>query len=126
MGSRLLPLCLAIGALLADATGVHHIAFYLVLLAVVGAAAGAAAGGGLAGCCAAAPNVNTQIKAPASNKPRGADEPIIMTNLSCAEALSARGRTMPAPVAFLGTVSNIFPSVRNRKHVLGRLGVEPE
>src|SRR5258706_13995626 len=45
-----------------------------------GAAAGAAAGGGLAGCCAAAPNVNTPIKAPASNKLRGADEPIIMTS----------------------------------------------
>jgi hypothetical protein len=46
MGSRLLPLCLAIGALLADATGVHHIAFYLVLLAVVGAAAAAFVGVG--------------------------------------------------------------------------------
>ena len=46
MGSRLLPLCLATGALLADATGVHHIAFYLVLLAVVGAAAAAFVGVG--------------------------------------------------------------------------------
>jgi hypothetical protein len=46
MGSRLLPLCLAIGALLADATGLHHIAFYLVLLAVVGAAAAAFVGVG--------------------------------------------------------------------------------
>lgn len=46
MGSRLLPLSLAIGALLADATGLHHIAFYLVLLAVVGAAAAAFVGVG--------------------------------------------------------------------------------
>src|SRR5882757_9955304 len=45
-----------------------------------GAAAGAAAGGGLAGCCAAAPNVNTPIKAPASTRLRGTDEPIIMTS----------------------------------------------
>jgi hypothetical protein len=46
MGSRLLPLCLAIGALLADATGLHRPAFYLVLLAVVGAAAAAFVGVG--------------------------------------------------------------------------------
>ena len=46
MGSRLLPLCLAIGALLADATGLHHIAFYLVLLTVVGAGAAAFVGVG--------------------------------------------------------------------------------
>jgi hypothetical protein len=46
MGSRLLPLCLAIGALLADASGVHHLAFYLVLFAVVGAAAAAFVGVG--------------------------------------------------------------------------------
>jgi hypothetical protein len=46
MGSRLLPLSLATGALLADAAGVHHIAFYLVLLAVVGAAAAAFVGVG--------------------------------------------------------------------------------
>ncbi len=46
MGSRLLPLFLAIGALLADATGLHHVALYLVLLAVVGAAAAAFVGVG--------------------------------------------------------------------------------
>jgi hypothetical protein len=46
MGSRLLPVSLAIGAMLADATGLHHIAFYLVLLAVVGAAAAAFVGVG--------------------------------------------------------------------------------
>jgi hypothetical protein len=46
MGSRLLPLCLALGALLADVTGLHHLAFYLVLLAVVGAAAAAFLGVG--------------------------------------------------------------------------------
>jgi hypothetical protein len=41
MGSRVLPLLLAIGVSLADAAGLHQIAFYLVLLAVVGAAAAA-------------------------------------------------------------------------------------
>jgi hypothetical protein len=41
MGSRLLPLALAAGALLADGVGLHRGASYLVLLAVV--AAGAAA-----------------------------------------------------------------------------------
>jgi hypothetical protein len=41
MGSRLLPLLLALGALGADAMGLRQIAFYLVLLAVVGAAAAA-------------------------------------------------------------------------------------
>jgi hypothetical protein len=46
MGSRLLPLCLAIGALLADAAGLHRIAFYLVLVAVVGAGAAAFVGVG--------------------------------------------------------------------------------
>lgn len=44
MGSRLLPLSLALGALAADAAGLHRIAFYLVLLAVVGAAAAAFVG----------------------------------------------------------------------------------
>ena len=46
MGSRLLPLTLALGALLADAAGLHDVAFYLVLLAVVGAAAAAFVGVG--------------------------------------------------------------------------------
>jgi hypothetical protein len=46
MGSRLLPLSLALGALAADAVGLHHIASYLVLLAVVGAAAAAFVGVG--------------------------------------------------------------------------------
>jgi hypothetical protein len=41
MGSRLLPLLLALGALGADATGLRQLASYLVLLAVVGAAAAA-------------------------------------------------------------------------------------
>src|ERR1700682_184802 len=47
-----------------------------------GSGAGAAAGGagGWAGGAAAAPTVKTKIKAPASNRPRGADEPIIMTS----------------------------------------------
>src|SRR3954466_10826948 len=46
MGSRLLPLSLALGAFAADAVGLHHIAYYLVLLAVVGAAAAAFVGVG--------------------------------------------------------------------------------
>jgi len=46
MGSRLLPVSLATGALLADAVGLHTIAYYLVLLAVVGAAAAAFVGVG--------------------------------------------------------------------------------
>ena len=41
MGSRLLPLSLVVGALLADGAGFHRLAYYLVLLAVVGAAAAA-------------------------------------------------------------------------------------
>jgi hypothetical protein len=44
MGSRLLPLALAAGALLADGAGLHRSASYLVLLAVVGAAAAAFVG----------------------------------------------------------------------------------
>src|SRR3954467_11631027 len=57
MGSRLLPLSLALGAFTADAAGFHHIASYLVLLAVVGAAAAALvrAGGGAPGGGGAAP-----------------------------------------------------------------------
>ncbi len=46
MGSRLLPLSLALGALLADTAGVHRLAFYLVLLAIPGAAAAAFIGAG--------------------------------------------------------------------------------
>jgi hypothetical protein len=46
MGSRLLPLSLALAALLADLLDLHRIAFYLVLLAVVGAAAAAFVGVG--------------------------------------------------------------------------------
>lgn len=46
MGSRLLPLLLSVGALLADAAGLHRLAFYVVLLAVVGAAAAAFVGVG--------------------------------------------------------------------------------
>lgn len=46
MGSRLLPLSLALGAFVADAAGRHHLAYYLVLLAVVGAAAAAFVGVG--------------------------------------------------------------------------------
>lgn len=46
MGSRLLPVSLAAGALSADALGLHRIAYYLVLLTVVGAAAAAFVGVG--------------------------------------------------------------------------------
>ena len=41
MGSRLLPLFLAFGMVVADVAGLHRVAFYLALLAVVGAAAAA-------------------------------------------------------------------------------------
>lgn len=41
MGSRLLPLLIVLGAVLADAAGVHRLGFWLVLLAIP-AAAGAA------------------------------------------------------------------------------------
>jgi peptidoglycan/LPS O-acetylase OafA/YrhL len=44
MGSRLLPLALVAGALLADGVGLHRIASYLVLLAVPAAAASAFVG----------------------------------------------------------------------------------
>jgi hypothetical protein len=46
MGSRLFPLSCTLGALVADATGAHKAAFYLVLLAIVGAAAAAFLGAG--------------------------------------------------------------------------------
>ena len=46
MGSRLLPLALALGALAADGLGLHRVATYVVLLAVVGAASAAFAGVG--------------------------------------------------------------------------------
>lgn len=41
MGSRLLPLTLVLGALLADAAGFHHLAQYVALVAVPAAAAAA-------------------------------------------------------------------------------------
>jgi hypothetical protein len=44
MGSRLLPLALALGALAADGLGLHQLASLGVLLAVVGAAAAAFVG----------------------------------------------------------------------------------
>jgi hypothetical protein len=46
MGSRVLPLSLAAGALLADGAGIHRLALYLVLLAIPGAAAAAFLGAG--------------------------------------------------------------------------------
>jgi hypothetical protein len=46
LGSRLVPLSIAAGALLADAAGAHRVAFYLVLLAIPGAAAAAFIGAG--------------------------------------------------------------------------------
>jgi hypothetical protein len=41
MGSRLFPLCLVLGATLADTVGLHRIALWLVLLAIPFAAAAA-------------------------------------------------------------------------------------
>jgi hypothetical protein len=46
MGSRVLPLSLVVGALLADGVGAHRVAYYLLLLAVIGAAAAAFLGAG--------------------------------------------------------------------------------
>jgi hypothetical protein len=46
LGSRALPISLAVSALAADAGGAHRLAFYLVLLAVPGAAAAAFIGAG--------------------------------------------------------------------------------
>src|SRR5438105_10975430 len=46
MGSRLLPVFLALGAVVADAAGLHRVAFYAVLLAIPGAAAAAFVGAG--------------------------------------------------------------------------------
>lgn len=46
IGSRLLPLSFAVGALVAETAGVHDVAFYLVLLAIPGAAAAAFVGAG--------------------------------------------------------------------------------
>jgi uncharacterized membrane protein YhiD involved in acid resistance len=46
MGSRLLPLSLAVGALLADSAGLHSLAFYTVLLAIPCAAGAAFLGAG--------------------------------------------------------------------------------
>src|ERR1700716_3371787 len=75
-----------------------------------GGSAGAAAVGGFAGCCAAAPNVNTPIKVPASNKLRGTDELIIMKSSPVWKPLIlAQATTMPAPVAFLGGNLQYFP-----------------
>jgi hypothetical protein len=46
MGSRLFPVSCTLGALLADVSGAHRVAFYLVLLGIVGAAAAAFVGAG--------------------------------------------------------------------------------
>jgi hypothetical protein len=80
-----------------------------------GAAAGVSAAGGLAGCCAAAPTVNIPIKAPASSRLRGADEQIMMFSLVEILILAQAG-PVPARVTFRAALSNIFPSMRNRKH----------
>src|ERR1700722_15922852 len=46
-----------------------------------GGAAGAAPVAGAASCCAAAPNVNAPIKAPASNRLRGAERLMVINVL---------------------------------------------
>ena len=46
MQSPLLPLTIALGAVAADGSGAHHIAFYLVLLAIPAAAGAALAAAG--------------------------------------------------------------------------------
>ena len=72
------------------------------------------------------PNVNTPINAPASNRLRGADEPIIMTSSPVWKPYPRAVERLRAPAAFLGTLSNIFPSIRNRKHILGAAGSATE
>ena len=87
MGSRLLPLSFAAGALLADAAGVHRVAFYFVLLAIPGAAAAAFVGAGdaLEGRHAWLRGVSTTLalallvlgSAVRSNAPHGAGVPAL-------------------------------------------------
>src|ERR1700723_1995705 len=60
--------------------------------AAAGAAAAGAAAGGVACCCAAALKVNAPIKAPASNRLRGADEQIIILSSPMWKPLTWRRR----------------------------------
>src|SRR3981081_4792741 len=90
-----------------------------------GAAAGAAAVGGFAGCCAAAPHVNTPIKAPASNKLRGTDELIIMKSSPCVEALNPCAGNYDAGAGGLpGRHSPIFSGRCAIGNILARRGTQ--
>ena len=87
LGSRLVPLSVAVGALLADAAGAHRAAFYLVLLAIPGAAAAAFIGAGdaLEGRGAWLRGISTTLaltllvlgSAVRENAPRGAGVPAL-------------------------------------------------
>jgi hypothetical protein len=89
MGSRLLPLPLAVGALLADAAGLQSLAFYAVLLAIPCAAGAAFVGAGdalqgkdvlrgVTTCLAVA--LLVLASAVHSNAPQGAAVPALATS----------------------------------------------
>jgi hypothetical protein len=97
VGSRVLPLSFAAGALLADAAGAHRVAFYLVLLAVPGAAAASfiAVGDVLEGRGALLRGISTTLaltllvlgSAVRENAPRGAAVPSLAVSAVVAAAL---------------------------------------
>ena len=97
VGSRVLPLSFAAGALLADAAGAHRVAFYLVLLAIPGAAAAAfiAVGDALENRGALLRGVSTTLaltllvlgSAVRENAPRGAAVPSLAVSTIVAAAL---------------------------------------
>src|SRR6185437_6385770 len=78
-----------------------------------GAPAGAGAAGALAGC-AAAPIVNTLIRAPASNRLR-AVKWIVMKSSPDVKAFTRAGKHVARTGGFLATLSDISPSIGNRK-----------
>ena len=96
-GSRLLPLSLAVVALLADGVGAHRVAFYLVLLAIPGAAAAAfvAAGDALEGKGAWLRGISTTLaltllvlgSAVRENAPRGTAVPALAVSAVVAAVL---------------------------------------
>jgi hypothetical protein len=98
MGSPLLPLTIALGAAVADGTGAHHAAFYLVLLAVPAAAAAAlAAAGDLAEgrqvalrtiCTALALGLLVVSSATRANAPEGAGVPAVAVSALVAGLLA--------------------------------------
>jgi hypothetical protein len=58
------------------------------------------------------------MKAPASNRLRGADELILIIFSLCGSLRPVRGGIpLPVPADFVAVLLNIFASVRNRKHI---------